>query len=129
MTSDPPEVSLKTRWLLYAGAWMAAYLGRLFIPPLLAGTVPGRDAVLIYTMFSWMFPAGLIAWFDSGSPDRPGNIMWIVLIWIAYLVHGIFTLRARTRMGFYGLLLILAIVLVINVAGCERIHLNARSFG
>jgi hypothetical protein len=58
---------------------------------------------------------GLIAWFDPGLPLR-----WVPLIWLAYLVHGVFTLRSRTRVRFYTLLVTLAVVLVFNVVGCHR---------
>jgi hypothetical protein len=127
MTSRPPEISLKTRWLLYAGAWGAAFLGRTFIPPLLELTFPDPDHVLILVLFSWLFPAGLAAWFNHPKPLD--DIGLIAVLWLAYLVHGFFTLRSRTRVRFYGLLLILAIVLVFNVVGCERIHMSPRAFG
>jgi hypothetical protein len=126
MTSRPPEISLKTRWLFYAGAWGAAFLGRTFIPPLLELTFPDPGQVLVLLCFSWLFPAGLAAWFNSEPLE---NIGLIAVLWLAYLVHGVFTLRSRTRVRFYGLLLILAIVLVFNVVGCERIHMSPRAFG
>jgi hypothetical protein len=119
MTSEPPEVPPKTRWLLYAGAWGAVFLGCTVVSPILHGSTPGRDSILIGVIFSWLFPAGLITWFHTGSPDTSENLPRIVLIWLAYLVHGYFALSSRTRFRFYGLLLILAIVLVFNVVGCE----------
>lgn len=123
---EPPEVPLKTRWLLYAGAWGAAFLGRTLIPLLLERTVPDPGYFLVFLGFSWLFPAGLAAWFNSEPLE---NIGLIAVLWLAYLVHGVFTLRSRTRVRFYGLLLILAIVLVFNVVGCERIHMPGRVFG
>jgi hypothetical protein len=115
MKCQPPGVPLQTRWLLYAGAWVAAYLGVTIILPLLEGTTPEPKDLLIYAVFSWLLPTGLIAWFDPGLPPR-----WVLLIWLAYLVHGVFTLRSRTRLRFYILLVILAVVLVFNVVGCHR---------
>src|SRR3954454_21674615 len=124
MTPKPPEVSLKTRWLLYAGTWGAALLGRTFIPALLEGRIPSREAILIWTILSWLFPVGLIGWFDPSNPDKVENTPLIALIWLAYLPHGFFTLRSRTRVRFSSLLLILAIVLAFNVVGCKRTSLH-----
>ena len=115
MKCQPPGVPLKTRWLLYAGAWVAAYLGVTIILPLLAGTTPQPKDLLIYAACSWLLPTGLIAWFDPGL-----SLRWAPLIWLAYLVHGVFTLSSRTRVRFYTLLVILAVVLVFNVVGCHR---------
>ncbi|QEH35547.1 hypothetical protein OJF2_41000 [Aquisphaera giovannonii] len=129
MTPSPPEVSPRTRRLLLAGAWAAAFLARAVVSPVLGGSPPSRDSVLICVLFSWLFPAGLIAWFDAGSPDRPGNIPWIILIWLAYLAHGVLAVKSRSRVRFFGLLAILAIVLTFNVIGCERIEIKGRAFG
>jgi hypothetical protein len=116
MKYESPEVPLKTRWLLYAGVWLAAYLGVTIILPLLGGTAPKSKDFLIYALFSWLLPAGLIAWFDPGLSHR-----WAVLaIWLAYFVHGVFTLTSRTGVRFYTLLAILAFVLAFNVIGCHQ---------
>ena len=127
MTSRPPEISLKTRWLLYAGAWGAAFLGCTIFPALLERTIPDRDAILLWVLFSWLFPSGLAAWFNHPRPLD--DIGLIAVLWLAYLVHGIFTLRSHTKIRFYILLLILAIVLIFNVVGCERIQISPRAFG
>ena len=121
MTPKPTEVSLKTRWLLYAGAWVAVFLS-FFIPELLEGRMPDPGEVLFRLMFSWVFPVGLAAWFNPRPLD---DIGLMAVLWLAYLVHGFFTLRSRTKVGFYSLLLILAIVLVFNVIGCHLINLKA----
>jgi hypothetical protein len=118
----PPEIPLKTRWRLYAGAWGAAFLGFFFVQALLERTIPDRDQLLILVLFSWLFPSGLAAWFNHSRPLD--DIGLIAVLWFAYLVHGFFTLRSRTRIRFYSLLLILAIVLVFNVVGCRRIEAN-----
>jgi hypothetical protein len=116
MKYQPAEVPLETRWLLYAGTWVAAYLGVTIILPLLAGTTPTPKDLLIYAVFSWLLPTGLIAWFDPGL-----SLRWMVpLIWLAYLVHGALTLSSRTTVRFYSLLVILAVVLVFNVVGCHQ---------
>jgi hypothetical protein len=127
MTSKPPEVSLKTRWLLYAGAWAATFLGYFFIRALLERTMPGRDQFLVMVLFSWLFPSGLAAWFHHSRPLD--DIGLIAVLWLAYFVHGYFTLRSHTKIRFYILLLILAIVLIFNVVGCERIQISPRAFG
>jgi hypothetical protein len=67
---------------------------------------------------------GLIEWFDTTQRE---NVLLIALIWLAYLVHGVFTVRSRTRVRFYLLLLILAIILSFNVLGCHRIQINPRA--
>jgi hypothetical protein len=118
----PPGVPLKIRWLLYMGAWGAAFLGFFFIPALLERTMPDPNQVLLVVLFSWMFPTGLAAWFNHPRPLDDIGLM--VVLWLAYLVHGFFTLRSRTRIRFYSLLLILAIVLVFNVVGCHRIDVH-----
>ena len=123
MTCKPPEVPLKTRWLLYAGAWGAAFLS-FFIPALLELRIPDREQILLLVLFAWVFPMGLIEWFDTTQRE---NVLLIALIWLAYLVHGVFTVRSRTRVRFYLLLLILAIVLSFNVLGCHRIQINPRA--
>ena len=115
-----PEVPLETRWRLYAAVWVAAYLGVTVIPPLLAGTTPKPMDFLFYAAFSWLLPAGLVAWFDPDQPLRWVGLPSMVLIWLAYLVHGVFTLMSRTRVRFYTLLAILAVVLIFNVVGCHR---------
>ena len=73
-------------------------------------------------MFSWVFPTGLAAWFNHPRPLD--DIGLIAVLWLAYLVHGFFTLRSRTRVRFYILLLILTIVLVFNVLGCQRLDVH-----
>src|SRR5207237_152930 len=118
----PPEVRLRTRWLLYTGAWSAAFLSCTFIPMLLRGKIPDRYDILGWLVYWWGFPAGLIEWF----PTKPDNILLIVGVWFAYLVHGVFTLRSRTRVRSYVLLAILVIVLVFNVIGCHRVHVGPR---
>src|SRR6516162_8416512 len=123
MTCKPPEVPLKTRWLLYAGDWGAAFLG-FFIPALLELRIPDREQILLLVLFAWVFPMGLIEWFDTTQRE---NVLLIALIWLAYLVHGVFTVRSRTRVRFYLLLLILAIILSFNVLGCHRIQINPRA--
>jgi hypothetical protein len=114
MKYQPPGVPLKTRWLLYAGVWIASCLGLTVILPLLEGTTPKPWDFLIYAAGSWLLPKGLMVWFDDDL-----SIRWVYLIWLAYLVHGVFTLRSRTRVRFYTLLAILAVVLVFNVVGCH----------
>ena len=52
MMGQRPEVPLKTRWLLYAGAWGAAFLGCTILPALLERTIPDRDAILLWVLFS-----------------------------------------------------------------------------
>jgi hypothetical protein len=117
----PPELSLKNRWLLYAGAWGAAFLS-FFIPPLLEGTLPDGNQVFLMVLFSWVFPSGLAVWFNHPRPlDAIGLI---AVLWLAYLVHGFFTLRSRTRVRFYSLLVILGMILLLNVVGCHRIELH-----
>ena len=123
MMCKPPEVPLKTRGLLYAGAWGAAFLS-FFIPALLELRIPDREQILLLVLFAWVFPMGLIEWFDTTQRE---NVLLIALIWLAYLVHGVFTVRSRTRVRFYLLLLILAIVLSFNVLGCHRIQINPRA--
>ena len=123
MTCKPPEVPLKTRGLLYAGAWGAAFLS-FFIPALLELRIPDREQILLLVLFAWVFPMGLIEWFDTTQRE---NVLLIALIWLAYLAHGVFTVRSRTRARFYLLLLILAIVLSFNVLGCHRIQINPRA--
>jgi peptidoglycan/LPS O-acetylase OafA/YrhL len=125
MMRKPPEVPLKRRWLLYTGAWGAAFLS-FFIPALLERSIPDREQILLLLIFSWVFPAGLAAWFNHA---RPFDDIGLAVLWLAYLVHGFFTLRSRTRVRFYSLLLILAIVLVFNVLGCHRIKTGPRAFG
>ena len=123
MMCKPPEVPPKTRWLLYTGAWGAAFLS-FFIPALLELRIPDREQILLLVLFAWVFPMGLIEWFDTTQRE---NVLLIALIWLAYLVHGVFTVRSRTRVRFYLLLLILAIVLSFNVLGCHRIQINPRA--
>jgi hypothetical protein len=120
MKRQPPGIPLETRWLLYAGAWVAAYLGVAIILPLLEGTTHKPKDLLIYAACSWLLPTGLLAWFDPDHPFRWVGLPSMVLIWFAYLVHGVFTLRSHTRVRFYTLLVILAVVLVFNVVGCHR---------
>jgi hypothetical protein len=115
----PPEVPLKVRWLLYAGAWGAAFFG-FFIPALLERRIPDRDQIFLLLIFSPVFPSGLAAWFHHPRPLDDLGLM--ALLWLAYVVHGFFTLRSRTRVRFYSLLLILAIILLLNVVGCHRIE-------
>ena len=127
MMCKPPEVPLKTRWLFYAGAWGAAFLGCTIIPALLEGTIPDRDSILLWVLFSWLFPSGLAAWFNHPRPLD--DIGLIAVLWLAYLVHGVFTLRSRTRVRFYLLVLILAVTLSFNVLGCHRIQSRPVRFG
>jgi hypothetical protein len=127
MISKSPEVPLKKRWLLYAGAWGAAFLGCVFIPALLERTIPDRDHILLSLLFSWVFPVGLATWFNHPRPLD--DIGLIAVLWLAYLVHGFCTVRSRTKVRFYSLLLLLAIVLVFNVLGCHRIKISPRAFG
>jgi hypothetical protein len=115
MRWQPPGVPLKTRWVLYAGAWVAAYFGVTVILPLLEGTPPKPRDLLFCAVCSWLFPTGLIAWFDPSLPTK-----WVPLIWLAYFVHGVFTLRSESRARFYTLLMILAVVLIFNAVGCHQ---------
>jgi hypothetical protein len=115
MKNQPSGVPLNVRWLFFAGAWVAAYLGVAIILPLFDGMTPKPRDLLICAVCFWLFPAGLIAWFDP-SP----TLGWVALVWLAYLVHGIFTLRSETTARFYTLLAILAVVLIFNAVGCHR---------
>jgi hypothetical protein len=117
----PPEVPLKTRWLLYAGAWGAAFLG-FFVPLLLEHTLPDPQRILLLLIFSPVFPSGLAAWFHHPRPLDDIGLM--AVLWLAYLVHAFFTLKSRTRVRFYSLLLILAVILLLNVVGCHRIEVH-----
>jgi hypothetical protein len=129
----PPEVPLKKRWLLYSGAWGAASLGGFFIIPLLLSVVRDRKIpspdqlfymICSLLVFSPMFPIGLAAWFHDMSGQGRGTILSVAGLWLAYLVHGIFTLRSRTRVRFYSLLAILAIALAFNVVGCQTLDIK-----
>ena len=111
MISKPPEVPLKKRWLLYSGAWGIAFLCCIL-------PAPRSSAILIW--FLPFFPVGLLAWFNPKSE----NLFLIALIWLAYLVHGFFTLTSRHQVRFYRLFLILVIVLLTNVVGCYRVDMN-----
>jgi Ca2+/Na+ antiporter len=114
MMCTPPEVPLKRRWFLYTAISGATFLACVFFPSLLEHRVPGRDYFLIAFLFSWMFPVGLAAWFNHPSPLDDLGLM--AVLWLAYLVYGFFTLKSRTTVRSYALLLILAIVLAFNVA-------------
>ena len=108
MIHEPTEVPLQKRWLLYAGAWGFAF--RCCILP-----DPRSIALLIW--FLPFFPIGLVAWFDR----RSENLVAIALIWIAYIVHGYFTMSTRETIRLYRLLSLLAVTLILNVAGCYRV--------
>lgn len=126
MTGKPPEVSVKRRWLLYASLWSAAALS-FFLAPLFQGEVPGRDQILLLVVFSWLFPAGLSSLL--GRPRPLDDIVLLAVFWLAYLLHGVFTLRSQNRLRFYILLAILAVVLSLNIVGCHTIKVSPRAFG
>lgn len=107
----PPEVPLKKRWLLFAGAWGVAFLFCILSDPRSIG-------LLIW--FLPFFPTGLIAWFNP----RSENIVLLALLWLAYMIHGYFTLTASERGRFYRFLSILAVVLSLNVVGCHRVDVS-----
>jgi hypothetical protein len=121
MTCKPPEIPLKQRWLLYAGAWGAVFLG-FFMAALKNAFVAHSADAFIPLLFFFLFPSGLAAWFNHSRPLD--DIGLLAVLWLAYLVHGVFALRSRTRVRFYILLSILAIVLAFNVVGCHRIELH-----
>ena len=111
MIAKPPEFSLQRRVLLYAGAWVAAFLCFIISDPKL---------IVVVIWFLPFFPVGLVAWFNP----RSENFVLIAVLWLAYLVHGFFTLTARKRVRFYLLLLGLAIILLFNVIGCYRVDVK-----
>lgn len=123
MTSQPPEVSLRTRWLIYAGAWVTAWFGCTALPLILEGKSFDPNWMLFFLLFFYLFPIGLPGLHDAA---KGGNTSWIsanlyfivILVWGAYFVHGVLTLRSQTRLRFFLLLAILAVVLTINVRGC-----------
>lgn len=123
MTFQPPEVSLKTRWLIYAGAWLAAWFGCTALPLILDGKSADPGWMLIFLVFAYFFPTGLPGLTDAA---KEANTSWasanlhllILLVWGAYFVHGVLMLRSQTRVRFFVLLAILAVVLTINVRGC-----------
>jgi hypothetical protein len=103
----PPEISLKQRWLIYLAVWAIA----------LSCTFPAA-LFIIYLPF---FPVGLLHWIDPklNTPEQalPAAIL---LLWIGYALHGAVTLKSRTRLRFYLLMLALALILGLNVVGCHR---------
>jgi hypothetical protein len=111
MISKLPEVSLKKRWLLYSGAWGIAFLCCI---------LPDPRSIAMLIWFLPFFPDGLLALFNPKSE----NLFLTALIWLAYLVHGIFTLTSRDKVRFYRLFLILAIILLLNVIGCHRVDVT-----
>jgi hypothetical protein len=102
-----PEMSLRQRWLIYLGVWVIA----------LSCTFPAAP-MFIYLPF---FPLGLLVWIDPrmNTPEQAPAAA-ILLVWIGYALHGAVTLKSRTRWRFYLLMLVLALILGLNVAGCHR---------
>ena len=97
----------RARLLYKIIVYVAACLGTLFYMG--PGSLP-----LVY-----MFPLGLVAVFDLHLANDGG---WGVLIgaWLVYLVHGFFYFRSKTTTRSAILFGVLIIMLIGNIAGCEK---------
>jgi hypothetical protein len=97
----PPEMSLKQRWIIYLAVWFIA----------LSFMFPGGVLLLPF------FPLGLLLWIDPRMDAPEKALAAIPVLWIGYWLHGVITLKSRTRLRFGILLLVLALILGLNVAG------------
>ena len=99
--------------ILYTVTWFVA----------LAAT----DPTLRMWPVGWMFPVGLFVFVfapsDSHGPDSGVNLFWLPFLtcYGVYFVHGILYFRFH-RLGPTVLLYsVLVLLLIANVAGCQRV--------
>jgi hypothetical protein len=110
--ADHSTVSLRTRIILYVGAWAAALL------PIDLRLWP----------FVYMFPAGFFAFLPPAQDDEKWAIPLLCLGWLIYVVHAVFFFRARRRRTIWVWYAVLLVLFVCNVGGCHRM-LRGTSYG
>jgi phosphoglycerol transferase MdoB-like AlkP superfamily enzyme len=90
--------------ILYVLIWMGALIA--------------TDPSLKTWALIWMFPLGLAA-FVNLKLGNDGGWWAIGGVTAIYLIHAIFYFRSKTTRSTIGLLAILVVLLVCNVAGCH----------
>jgi hypothetical protein len=97
------SIRLRYKITAYVAAWIIALLL----------TAPGMWPL------AYMFPLGLVAVFDRHLAKNGG---WGVFIgcYVVYLVHGFFYFHSKTTAGTAVLYAVLVILLIGNVAGCQK---------
>jgi hypothetical protein len=103
--SGERRIRLVPKVVLYVGAWAAALVA--------------TDPTLKYLSLVYLFPLGLIAFFNQ----RWGNDGGWTLLGVSsavYLVHAIFYFRSTKATTTIFLFALLAALLFCNVAGCRQ---------
>jgi hypothetical protein len=104
LAAENSTVSVRTRIILYAGAWAAALL----------------TFDLRLWPFVYMFPAGFFAYLPPGTDDEKWAIPLLCVGWLIYIVHALFFFRARRRKVIWVLYAVLLLLFVCNVGGCHH---------
>jgi hypothetical protein len=85
------------------------------------GSVADNPVNILYTPF---FPVGLVAMFPNGAYYGTVATMLVfpaLLGWVLYGIIYFFIRRARRRGTFLLLYILLCVLLVLNLVGCQRV--------
>lgn len=102
-------LSGKAKLGYWCAAWIGVALVTLLINPSAIAAVP-------------FFPAGLLGLLGNGEEGIIGFMTgaW-VLGWVLYVVLTVSMVRTKTRDAFFSTYVVFCILLVLNVAGCQRL--------
>ena len=104
-------ISIRLKWYLWSGAWAVVILATLAINPANLLTAPS-------------FPLGLIALLPRGEGEAVATA-WLIGIplivgWGIYAMLFVLILRTRKRIAFLFVYVVFAVLLGLNLAGCQR---------
>jgi hypothetical protein len=106
-TEEPPQISLRWRIGLWILAWIIAIIA----------TTEGGFGLLLY---SWMFPAGLLALFTPKDWNPPINETVILIMgWALYVALTVVGLLQKRRVRYFIAFGFLCVLLALNVVGCH----------
>lgn len=94
------------------GAALLIYFGMIVIAMMI--TVPELKAVT----FAWLFPIGLGMFFRSN--EQGTGYVALIVPYIVYVCLFLMCLATRRKLVFWLVIGILALCLMMNVAGCRR---------
>ena len=102
------EIPFSRRWKLWLIAWGTA---------LVVAGLP-RPTLILY---AWLFPWGLM---EAVGWKRSGYDADYIVGWLPYIALTIAALCSRRRVLYFTFYVVLCILLILNVVGCQQMDLN-----